>query len=117
MKLKKNAKQICKSLKMSVSVFLAILYRNTLLKTAGRCRFVFYKFAYIRFYRPKISGVATLITVTTKHLQMQPDLSGWCNTAEGTPTLKLFKVLCGALLNIPTTQQRQNQIAIQKSFR
>lgn len=41
MKLKKAANQICKSLKMAISVFLAILYRNTLLKTAGRCRFVF----------------------------------------------------------------------------
>lgn len=104
MKVKKNAKQICKSLKMAVSVFLAILYRNTLLKTAGRCRFVFYQFTYIRSFRPKISGVATLITVTTKHLQMQPDLSGRCNTAEGKVCLKLFKVLCGDLLNIPTTQ-------------
>lgn len=112
MKLKKNAKQICKSLKMTVSVFLAILYRNTLLKAAGRCRFVFYKFTYIRSFRPKISGVATLKNATTKHLQMQPDLSGRCNTAEGELPLKLFKVLCGSLLNIPTTQQRQNQIAI-----
>ena len=112
MKAKKNAKQICESLKMTVSVFLAILYRNTLLKAAGRCRFVFCQFTYIRSFRPKISGVATLKNATTQHLQMQPDISGRCNTAEGKPTLKLFKVLCGALLNIPTTQQRQNQIAI-----
>ena len=111
MKQKKNAKQICKSLKMAVSVFLAILYRNTLLKAAGRCRFVFYKFTYIRSFRPRLSGVATLKTVTTKHLQMQPDLSGRCNAAEDELHFKLFKVLCGALLNIPTIQQRQNQIA------
>ena len=111
MKLKKNAKQICKSLKMTVSVFLAILYRNTLLKTAGRCRFVFYLFTYIRSFRPKISGVTTLKNATTKHLQMQPDISGRCNTAEDKVCLKLFKVLCGDLLNIPTIQQRQNIIA------
>ena len=108
MKLKKTAKQICKSLKMTVSVFLAILYRNTQLKMAGRCRFVFYLFTYIRSFRPKISGVTTLKNATTKHLQMQPDLSGRCNTAEGELPLKLFKDLCGSLLNIPTTQQRQN---------
>jgi len=112
MKLKKNAKQICKNLKMTVSVFLAILYRNIFLKAAGRCRFVFYLFTYIRSFCPKISGVTMLKIVTTKHLQMQPDLSGRCNTAEGELPLKLFKVLCGALLNIPTTQLRQNQIAI-----
>lgn len=111
MKLKKNAKQICEGLKMTVSVFLAILYRNTLLKTAGRCRFVFYLFIYIRSFRPKIGGVTTLKTATTKHLQMQPDLSGRCNAAEDELHFKLFKVICGALLNIPTTQQRQNQIA------
>ncbi len=112
MKVKKNAKQICKSLKMTVSVFLAILFRNTLLKAAGRCRFIFYKFTYIRSFRPKISGVTTLKTVITQHLQMQPDLSGRCNTPEDKVCLKLFKVLCGDLLNIPTIQQRQNQIAI-----
>ena len=105
MKLKKSAKQIfCKHSKMTASVSLALMYRNTLLKTAGRCRFVFYEFTYIRSFRPKISGVTTLITVTAKHLQIQPDLSGRCNTAEDKVCLKLFKVICGALLNIPTTQ-------------
>ncbi len=99
MELKKQAKRICKSLKMTVSVFLATLYRNTILKAAGRCRFVFYLFTYIRSFRPKISGVVTLKIATTKHLQMQPDVSGRCNTVEDELLLELFKVLYGALLN------------------
>lgn len=82
MELKEFAKQICSIFKMNVLVCLAFIYRNINFIGSRRCGFVIYKFKHINFFRPKFSAVTTLKTVTLKHLQMQPDISGWCNTAE-----------------------------------